>query len=57
MQLNIETEKRSHKKQWSQRDKQIENIISSITGIYGALQGISGNSIKEVPALEFNSNS
>ena len=52
MKKDLETEKRSLQKIWAVREKQIERIIQSTIGIYGDLQGISGNSIQHIPLLE-----
>ncbi len=49
----IETEKRAMKRQWKQREKQLEIIIDGATDMYGSIKGIAGNSISEIPELEF----
>ena len=37
---------------WAEREKQIERVIISTTGMYGALQGIIGQALPGIPALE-----
>jgi hypothetical protein len=39
-------------KHWAEREKQIERVIASTTGMYGALQGIIGQGLAAIPALE-----
>ncbi|WP_255697904.1 hypothetical protein [Thiothrix winogradskyi] len=38
----------------AEREKQLERVVSSTTGIYGALQGIIGHTMRVVAALEFD---
>jgi len=52
MQSDLEAEKRAMNKIWKKREKEILNVISATTDMYGAIQGISGNAIKPVEALE-----
>lgn len=46
-------EKTSMQKIWSKREKQIQKTISSLTGLYGGMQGILGSSLSDVKELEF----
>ncbi len=50
----IETERRAMKRQWKQREKQLELIIDGATDMYGSIKGIAGNSITEIPELSLN---
>ena len=52
MQTDLEAEKRAMNKLWKKREKEIMNVISATTDMYGSIQGISGNAIKPVSALE-----
>jgi len=52
MQTDLEAEKRAMNKIWKKREKEILNVISATTDMYGSIQGISGNAIKPVTALE-----
>ena len=60
MQKDLESEKRAMNKIWKKREKEILNVISATTDMYGAIQGIAGNSVQsiqqlEMPLLEANS--
>ena len=50
--FKFEQEKRAMNKLWKKREKEIMNVISATTDMYGSIQGISGNAIKPVSALE-----
>lgn len=52
MQSELESEKRAMARIWKQREKQIQNVLSSTIDMYGALRGIAGASIAKVKALE-----
>ena len=52
MQKDLESEKRSMNKQWKKREKEILNVISATTDMYGSIQGLAGNAIKPVKQLE-----
>lgn len=54
MQLQILREKRAMEKQWKEREKQIERVIKSTSGLYGDMQGIIGGQIPAIPALELD---
>lgn len=53
MQNDLAAEKRAMNKLWKKREKEIMNVIAATTDMYGSIQGISGNAIKPVSALEF----
>lgn len=55
MQQDLDKEKRLFQKQWTKREKEIERVITNTTGLYGDLQGVMGNSLQAVPALELDS--
>jgi hypothetical protein len=53
MQEQLEKEKRALIKQWGAREKQIETVINSLSGMYGDLQGIIGSaSLPEISTLK-----
>ena len=52
LQNDLESEKRAMNKLWKKREKEIQNVLSATTDMYGAIQGISGNAIQLVEALE-----
>ncbi len=51
---DLETEKRSMQRIWSKREKEIERVIMSTSGLYGDMQGIIGASLPSVPILELD---
>lgn len=54
MQAQLAKERRAMEKQWAEREKQIQRVVSSTTGMYGALQGIVGGTLAAIPALELD---
>lgn len=52
MRMQLDKERRAMNKHWTEREKQIERVITSTTGMYGALQGIIGQGLATIPALE-----
>ncbi len=54
MQLQIQKERRAMEKHWGEREKQLQRVIGSTSGMYGALQGIVGASLPAIAALEFD---
>lgn len=48
----LEKEKRVYTQVWSRREKQIQRVIDSAIGMHGDLQGIMGNALPALPALE-----
>ncbi len=55
MKADLDAEKRSFQKHWSKREKQLERVMMNTSGFYGDLQGIAGNSLPKVTALELPS--
>jgi hypothetical protein len=37
---------------WKEREKQLEKVLMSTSGMYGSIKGIAGSSIGEIPLLE-----
>lgn len=54
MRAQLDKERRAMQKHWAEREKQIERVIASTTGMYGALQGIIGQSLPPIAALELD---
>ena len=54
MQSQIEKEKRAMTKIWSQREKEIQRIVTNTVGMYGDMRGIIGASLPEIQALELD---
>lgn len=52
LQTDLEAEKRAINNLWKKREKQIQNVLTSTTEMYGSIQGISGNAIQKVEILE-----
>jgi hypothetical protein len=50
MHQDLESEKRSMRRIWKKREKQIERVIFSTTDMYGAIQGIAG--LKALPTFK-----
>ena len=56
MKDGLDQEKRAINKIWAKRDKQIEKVINSTSGMYGDMQGIIGaSSMQKIEALELRS--
>ena len=52
MQEDLEAEKRAMERQWAKREKQIQRVGQSTSGMYGDLQGIIGASLPQIKLLE-----
>lgn len=52
MKEDLDEEKRIAQRRWAKREKQLELIIGSTSGMYGDLQGLVGTSLQPIPALE-----
>ena len=48
----LDQEKRAITKLWGQREKQIENVLLNLSGMYGEFQGIIGASLPQIKQLE-----
>jgi hypothetical protein len=55
MKIDLDTERRSMERIWKKREKEIERVIMSTSGMYGDLQGIVGASLPTVQSLELPS--
>ncbi len=54
MRSQLDKERRAMTRHWAEREKQIERVIGSTTGMYGALQGIIGQGMPAIAALELD---
>ena len=52
MQTDLNAEKRSMQRIWSQREKQIDKVIGNSINMYGSIRGIAGNAVQIIKALE-----
>jgi hypothetical protein len=52
---DLEAERRALTKHWSKREKHINGVIESMAAMVGDVQAISGNALKDIPALELES--
>jgi hypothetical protein len=52
MQADLEAEKRALNTRWNKRQKQLDRALASTTGLYGDLQGIIGNGLKEIEGID-----
>ena len=48
----ITKERVQMEKMWKEREKQLERVLISTSGMYGSIKGIAGASIGEIPLLE-----
>lgn len=55
MQQDLESEKNAFRRMWSKRQKQLERMMISTSGMYGELQGIIGGALPVIPQLELDS--
>lgn len=52
MKADLDKEKRAMTSIWKKREKQIEMIVKSTSGMYGDIRAIAGSSVKEIRQLE-----
>lgn len=52
MQQDLESEKRSAIRGWAKREKQIQSVVHSTSGMYGDLQALIGASLPNIELLE-----
>jgi hypothetical protein len=48
----ISKERIQMEKIWKEREKQLERVLISTSGMYGSIKGIAGSSIGNIPLLE-----
>lgn len=49
---SIAKEKMQMEKIWKEREKQLEKVLISTSGLYGSIKGIAGSSIGDIPLLD-----
>lgn len=52
MKNSISKERIQMEKLWKEREKQLEKVLLSTSGLYGSIKGIAGASIRDIPLLE-----
>lgn len=52
MRNSITRERLQMEKLWKEREKQLEKVLMSTSGLYGSIKGIAGASVQEIPLLE-----
>lgn len=55
MKDDIARERNAMEKLWKQREKQIEKVLLSTSGMYGSIKGIAGSDVDEIRLLELGS--
>lgn len=51
MRADLEKERNAMTRLWSKREKQIETVMMSLSGMYGDMQGIAGQSMAEIDGM------
>jgi hypothetical protein len=54
MKNSITRERVQMEKMWKEREKQLERVLLSTSGLYGSIKGIAGASVQDIPLLEAN---
>jgi hypothetical protein len=49
---DLDTERKWMNKQWAKRDRELTTVLETTSGLWGDLQGIAGQSLQEIDALE-----
>ena len=52
MKNSITKERVQMEKLWKEREKQLEKVLLSTSGMYGSIKGIAGSSLGDIPLLE-----
>jgi len=52
MKTDLETEKRAITRQWAKREKQLGRVVENMSAMFGDIQGLSGNALQAIAALE-----
>jgi hypothetical protein len=55
MQSDLNAERRAMETIWKKREKQIEKVLYSTSGMYGSIRGIAGSALGAIQALELPS--
>lgn len=54
MRQDLETEKRAFQRYWAKREKQLERVLVSTSGLHGDLQGIIGSTLPEIKGMSLD---
>ena len=49
---SITKERVQMEKNWKERERQLEKVLISTSGLYGSIKGIAGASINDIPLLD-----
>jgi hypothetical protein len=49
---DLDKERKWMNKQWAKRESELLAVLEATSGMYGDLQGIAGQSLKDIDALE-----
>lgn len=52
MKTSIDKERMQMEKLWKEREKQLQKVLLSTSGLYGSIKGIAGASVGNIPLLE-----
>ena len=52
MKNSITKERMQMEKMWKEREKQLEKVLISTSGLYGSVKGIAGASVSDIPLLD-----
>ena len=52
MKQSVARERIQMEKIWKEREKQLEKVLLSTSGLYGSVKGIAGASVGDIPLLE-----
>lgn len=52
MKMSIEKERLQMEKLWKEREKQLQKVLLSTSGMFGSIKGIAGASVGQIPLLE-----
>lgn len=52
MKNSITRERVQMEKMWKEREKQLEKVLMSTSGLYGSIKGIAGASVQDIPLLD-----
>ena len=52
MKISIDKERIQMEKLWKEREKQLQKVLLSTSGLYGSIKGIAGASVGNIPLLE-----
>ena len=55
MKNSITRERMQMEKLWKEREKQLEKVLISTSGLYGSVKGIAGASVGDIPLLDGDS--